>query len=209
MKPTCRRRSTSTGRRGSQTPGCTAAYTSSPPRATGKSLFNITQAAMNCPTFCSSLQQLQRWFRPSWEPRLTNCLVNYVALQPFFSLITYVETLPPQRHWSITQTQFSWLKEGLEEDSQNLFAAPSGKKNCSWMQFSPQNDHNILTMCSEAYWTNFKKDKYLHSKSGLEDNCIASKWVTCFTFLSVIRGISVSRKRCEALNPRGTNLLGL
>lgn len=124
MKPTCRRRSTSTGRRGSQTPGCTAAYTSSPPQATGKSLFNITQAAMNCPTFCSSLQQLRRWFRPSWESRLTNCLVNYVALQPFFSLITHVETLPPQRHWSITQTQFSWLKEGSGEDSQILFAAP-------------------------------------------------------------------------------------
>lgn len=35
-KPTCRRKSTSTGRRGSQTPGCTAAFTSSPRQATGE-----------------------------------------------------------------------------------------------------------------------------------------------------------------------------
>lgn len=58
MKPTCRRRSTSTGRSGSPTPGCTAAFISSPPQATGEFTLH------GCGGLLASsflFPQLQRW----------------------------------------------------------------------------------------------------------------------------------------------------
>lgn len=107
MKPTCRRKSTSTGRRGSQTPGCTAAYTSYLPQATGKIPFSLV--ANNCPSFCfwfhQFLPQLQRSPDPLSAHSSSN---NYILLQLSFCLsLSHVDSLSPQRHWSITWRQFS------------------------------------------------------------------------------------------------------
>ncbi len=117
MKPTCRRKSTLTGRRGSQTPGCTAAYTSYLPRVTGEDTYSIIYP---CATFCSSFHQLfpqlQRWTKPPGNPpSLIICpqlfyqfFFSVSLSQPDVELILSLET--PKYHlksW-ISQRNRTW-----------------------------------------------------------------------------------------------------